>query len=48
MIYIGNYSNGRWIGGSAYWGPLRTLPSQNPGRDKRETTDLSIQLNNYK
>lgn len=46
--YIGNYSNGRWIGGSAYWGPLRTLPSQNPGRDKRETTDLSIQLNNYK
>lgn len=46
--YIGNNVNGKWVGGSAYWGPLRTLPSQAPGRDKRESNDLNLKLPNYK
>jgi len=46
--YIGNYEGGRWVGGSAYWGPLRTRPDQPVGRDKRESNDLSIKLSDYR
>jgi hypothetical protein len=46
--YIGNYQDGRWVGGSAYWGPLRTSPDKMPGRDKREQNDLNIKPSDYK